>query len=68
MREIEQFLGFLLTQQLEPILATADEVERISLETFHPSWFVNTALTYWGITMHWRFCEEASSTPKLCPH
>jgi 16S rRNA (cytosine967-C5)-methyltransferase len=48
MREIEQFLGFLLTQQLEPILATADEVERISLETFHPSWFVKYCFNLLG--------------------
>ena len=48
MREIEQFLGFLLTQQLEPILATADEVERVSLETFHPSWFVKYCFNLLG--------------------
>jgi hypothetical protein len=36
-REIEPFLGFLLTQQLKPILKAASDVEAISLETFHPS-------------------------------
>ena len=40
LREVEQFLGFLLTQQLEPLLQGVDEEQRISLETFHPSWFV----------------------------
>ena len=40
LREVEQFLGFLLTRQLEPILQGVDEEQRISLETFHPSWFV----------------------------
>lgn len=40
LREVEQFLGFLLTRQLEPILSSVDEEERVSLSTFHPSWFV----------------------------
>jgi len=40
LREIEPFLGFLLTSALEPILQTASEEERVGLETFHPAWFV----------------------------
>ncbi len=39
LREVEQFLGFLLTQPLEPILQGVDEEQQVSLETFHPSWF-----------------------------
>ena len=54
--EVEPFLGFLLTHQLEPILKAASDVEKVSLETFHPSWFVrycyrlfgrNEAVAFW---------------------
>lgn len=40
LREVEQFLGLMLTQQLQSIIQSVDEEQRISLETFHPSWFV----------------------------
>lgn len=40
LREVEQYLGFLLTRQLQPILDAASEEELVSLETFHPVWFV----------------------------
>jgi 16S rRNA (cytosine967-C5)-methyltransferase len=40
LREVEPFLGFLLTCQLEPIFKSASDEEKVSLQTFHPSWFV----------------------------
>jgi len=40
MLEVEPFLGFLLTRQLQPILQSASDEERVSLQTFHPQWFV----------------------------
>jgi 16S rRNA (cytosine967-C5)-methyltransferase len=40
LREVEPFLGFLLTRPLEPILKGASDEERFSFETFHPLWFV----------------------------
>jgi 16S rRNA (cytosine967-C5)-methyltransferase len=48
MREVEFFLGFLLTRQLESILKVTDDVEKVSLETFHPSWFVKYCYNLFG--------------------
>jgi 16S rRNA (cytosine(967)-C(5))-methyltransferase len=48
MREIEPYLGFLLTRQIAPIMETATETERIALETFHPSWFVEYCIKLFG--------------------
>jgi 16S rRNA (cytosine967-C5)-methyltransferase len=48
MREAEPILGFLLTGEFEPILKAADDVERVSLETFHPSWFVKYCFGFFG--------------------
>jgi 16S rRNA (cytosine967-C5)-methyltransferase len=47
-REIEPFLGFLLTKKLAPIIETTTETERISLQTFHPIWFVEYCLKLFG--------------------
>ena len=47
-REVEPFLGFLLTLQLEPILKEADDVEKVSLQTYHPSWFVKYCFKLFG--------------------
>jgi 16S rRNA (cytosine967-C5)-methyltransferase len=46
--EVEPFLGFLLTRKLEPILEAASEVERLSLETYHPVWFVEYCQKLFG--------------------
>jgi 16S rRNA (cytosine967-C5)-methyltransferase len=48
LREVEQFLGFLLTRQLEPIVEAASDEERVSLETFHPVWFVKYCFNLMG--------------------
>ena len=48
LREIEQYLGFLLTRQLQPILESANDEERTSLETFHPVWFVRYCFNLMG--------------------
>jgi NOL1/NOP2/sun family putative RNA methylase len=48
MREVEPFLGFLLTRQLAPILEGASDVERVSLQTFHPVWFVEYCFRLFG--------------------
>src|SRR5208283_5111736 len=47
-RQVEPILGFLLTCQLDPILKAANDVERVSLETFHPSWFVRYCYRLFG--------------------
>ncbi|HLN88436.1 MAG TPA: RsmB/NOP family class I SAM-dependent RNA methyltransferase, partial [Candidatus Binatia bacterium] len=48
MREIEPYLGFLLTKKLEPTFESASEAEKISLLTFHPTWFVEYCLKLFG--------------------
>ena len=48
MREIEPFLGFLLTKKLSSITEGINEAEKISLQTFHPIWFVEYCLKLFG--------------------
>ena len=48
MREIEPFLGFLLTKKLSSIIEGINEAEKISLQTFHPTWFVEYCLKLFG--------------------
>ena len=62
-REVEPFLGFLLTRQLEPILKAANEVERVSLQTFHPSWFVRYCFRLFGRNEAVAFLEGSVNPP-----
>jgi len=48
MREIEPYLGFLLTRQYAQLLESAAETERVALETFHPVWFVEYLINLLG--------------------
>jgi len=48
MREIEPFLGFLLTKKLASIMDGVSEEERFSLQTFHPTWFVDYCFKLFG--------------------
>ena len=48
MREVEGILGFLLTKKLALIMETASETEKVSLETFHPLWFVEYCFKLFG--------------------
>lgn len=63
MREVESFLGFLLTCQLEPILKEASDVERVSLQTYHPSWFVKYCFKLFGRDEAITFLEGSISPP-----
>jgi 16S rRNA (cytosine967-C5)-methyltransferase len=47
-REVEPYLGFLLTQPLAPILEAATETEKIALDTYHPAWFVEYCIKLFG--------------------
>jgi len=47
-REVEPYLGFLLTRQLALIMETTSEAEKIGLETFHPTWFVEYCIKLFG--------------------
>jgi 16S rRNA (cytosine967-C5)-methyltransferase len=48
MLPVEQYLGFLLTQNLPSILEASNTEERLSLETFHPLWFVKYCINLFG--------------------
>ena len=48
LREAESILGFLLTRPLTPIIETTNETERIALETYHPTWFVDYCINLFG--------------------
>src|SRR5450756_729473 len=63
MREVEPFLGFLLTCQLEPILKEASDVERVSLQTYHPSWFVKYCFKLFGRDEAITFLEGSINPP-----
>ncbi len=62
-REVEPILGFLLTRQLEPILKAAGDVERVSLRTFHPSWFVKYCYRLFGRSEAIAFLEGSVAPP-----
>jgi 16S rRNA (cytosine967-C5)-methyltransferase len=63
LREVEPFLGFLLTRQLEPILEAADDEERIGLQTFHPTWFVKYCFNLLGRSEATAFLEGNMKPP-----
>lgn len=63
MREVEPFLGFLLTRQIAPLLETATEIERISLQTFHPTWFVEYCFKLFGHDEATSFLQGSMKAP-----
>jgi hypothetical protein len=63
MREVEVFLGFLLTRQLAPIMEAANAVEKVSLQTFHPVWFVEYCFKLFGQEEAVRFLEGSMNPP-----
>jgi 16S rRNA (cytosine967-C5)-methyltransferase len=63
MREVEPCLGFLLTQKLEPILETASEMEKVALQTFHPTWFVEYCFKLFGQQEAVAFLEGSQHPP-----
>ncbi|HSV49610.1 MAG TPA: RsmB/NOP family class I SAM-dependent RNA methyltransferase [Candidatus Acidoferrales bacterium] len=48
MREIEPYLGFLLTRKINPIIDAASVAEKIGLETYNPTWFVEYCFAHFG--------------------
>jgi 16S rRNA (cytosine967-C5)-methyltransferase len=63
MREVEPFLGFLLTKKLAPIMEGANDVEKVSLQTFHPTWFVEYCFKLFGHEEAVAFLEGSMKTP-----
>lgn len=63
LREVEPFLGFLLTRQLEPILKAVSDEERVGLQTFHPTWFVKYCFNLLGRLEAMAFLEGNLNPP-----
>jgi 16S rRNA (cytosine967-C5)-methyltransferase len=66
LREVEPFLGFLLTRQLDPILKAASDEERVGLQTFHPTWFVKYCFNLLGRSDAIAFLEGNVNPPPTC--
>lgn len=66
LREVEQFLGFLLTRKLDAILKKAGAEERIGLQTFHPTWFVKYCVNLLGRSEAIAFLEGDVNPPPTC--
>lgn len=63
LREVEYVLGFLLTQDIKPILESVKEDERIALQTFHPTWFVKYCIALFGRDQAVAFLEGNMHAP-----
>jgi 16S rRNA (cytosine967-C5)-methyltransferase len=66
LREVEPFLGFLLTRRLDPILEAADDEEKIAFQTFHPTWFVKYCLRLLGLDEAVAFLKANVNPPPTC--
>ena len=65
LRDVESYLGFLLTKRIEPsLLGTSDE-ERIALQTYHPNWFVEYCFKLFGREKAIAFLEGSIYPPPL---
>ncbi len=58
--QVEPYLGFLLTRQLQPILEASDDEERLSLETFQPLWFVKYCINLLAARKQHHFYMQAT--------
>jgi 16S rRNA (cytosine967-C5)-methyltransferase len=63
MREIEPFLGFLLTKKLASIMEGINEAETVSFQTFHPTWFVEYCFKLFGHDEALAFLNGSMATP-----
>ncbi|MCW4011214.1 MAG: NOL1/NOP2/sun family putative RNA methylase [Candidatus Bathyarchaeota archaeon] len=66
LRDVEPFLGFLLTQKIEPILEAAKDEEKVALQTFHPTWFVKYCVDLFGRAEAVAFLEGNITPPDTC--
>ena len=63
LHEVEQYLGFLLTQPLEKIFEGLTEEQQVGLRTFHPSWFVKYCFNLMGHDEALAFLEGSINPP-----
>ena len=66
LRGVEQYLGFLLTRQIAPILKDVSNEERVGLQTFHPTWFVKYCFDLFGREEAIAFLEGNMTPPLAC--
>jgi 16S rRNA (cytosine967-C5)-methyltransferase len=66
LRGVEQYLGFLLTRQIAPILKDVSDEERVGLQTFHPTWFVKYCFDLFGREEAIAFLEGNMTPPSAC--
>ncbi len=66
LKEVEPFLGFLLTLQLDSVLKVAGEEERIGLRTCHPTWFVKYCIKLLGRHEALAFLESSVNPQMTC--
>jgi 16S rRNA (cytosine967-C5)-methyltransferase len=66
LREVEPFLGFLLTRQLDQVLKAASYMKKIALQTFHPTWFVTYCFSLLGRSEAKAFLEANVNPPPTC--
>jgi 16S rRNA (cytosine967-C5)-methyltransferase len=63
MRQVESFLGFLLTQKPQSVFEGVSDEERIALSTFHPAWYVKYCFKLFGRTETIRMLESDVQQP-----
>jgi 16S rRNA (cytosine967-C5)-methyltransferase len=63
MRDVEPFLGFLLTCDMEPILKETSDLERVSLQTYNPLWFVKYCYKLFGRDQAIALLESSLNPP-----
>jgi 16S rRNA (cytosine967-C5)-methyltransferase len=66
LREVEPFLGFLLTHQLDSVLKKVCAEEKIALQTFHPTWFVKYCINLLGRREALALLEGDVDPPPTC--
>jgi 16S rRNA (cytosine967-C5)-methyltransferase len=62
---VEPYLGFLLTQKMQPIIETSNDEERLSLETFQPLWFVKYCINLLGPKEAVTFLNASNISPPV---
>ncbi len=65
LKEVEEVLGEILSIQLDSALKRANDIEKVGLLTYHPTWFVKYCFRLFGRREALRFLEKAMETPPV---
>jgi 16S rRNA (cytosine967-C5)-methyltransferase len=65
LREVEPFLGFLLTREIEAVGKVSSDELQVGLRTFHPTWFVKYCFKLFGRREALAFLEAGANPPPL---